>query len=418
MSALQFHEDVTARLDEALTDLSALPFSPLSNAELETLLKTVTGMSDRLQHALGRVATAAGERELGDRVGASSTAHWWARKTRLKSSDTRKHLARSHHLEKPFFSPVADALSEGDLRTEQADVIIRAIDELPDDLEPAMLEKARDHMLDLATQFDADELRKLSKGLLEALDPERFENEEEKRLQKEEEEAAATARITIGNDGHGKVRGKFSIPEVHGELFRSFLMKFADPRRGDSGSDSGDDDDRPRNFSITPEKLGQAFMELIESFPADKLPSHAASTVAVTVTIDFDRLKQGLGTATLNNGHKISATEARRLACRAGMVPAVLDGKGEVLDLGRTRRLFSASQFKALALRDKGCSVEGCAMPSSICHAHHDDPWSRGGPTDLSNGRLLCPQHHRMVHNPRYDTKKLDDGKLKIVRRT
>ena len=40
---------------------------------------------------------------------------------------------------------------------------------------------------------------------------------------------------------------------------------------------------------------------------------------------------------TLDTGGRISATEARRLACSAGIVPMVLGGRGQVLDVGRRR---------------------------------------------------------------------------------
>jgi hypothetical protein len=38
---------------------------------------------------------------------------------------------------------------------------------------------------------------------------------------------------------------------------------------------------------------------------------------------------------------RIIADEARRMACAAQIIPAVLGGKGEVLDFGRSKRLFA-----------------------------------------------------------------------------
>lgn len=423
MTSLSFHDDVTARLDAAVSDLASLQFLSLTDDELEGLLATCTSTIDRINHATARVACAADERQLGDRIGAKRTAHWLARITRMTPRESARRIDRATHLAQPLHAPVADALADGALRTEQADVIIAAVNALPSDLEPAVVEKARDHLLDLAGSHDADELRTLGKRILDVIDPERADDEERKRLEAEEERANATARLTMTNDGHGKIHGKFAIPELYGELLRSCLMSLADPRRDTSDDDDSDDEgtqkpERRDGPLITAEKLGHAFMEFIEAFPADKLPSHASSSVALTVTIDINQLIKGLGVATLSNGKPISVSEARRLACRAGILPAVLGGRGEVLDLGRARRLFSGSQFKALAIRDKGCAAEGCTMPSSICHAHHDDPWSRGGVTDLDNGRLLCPHHHRLVHNPRFESSRLDSGKLRIVRRT
>ncbi|TIC87326.1 DUF222 domain-containing protein, partial [Nocardioides sp. GY 10113] len=113
----------------------------------------------------------------------------------------------------------------------------------------------------------------------------------------------------------------------------------------------------------------------------------------------------------------ISAAHARRLACTAKIVPAVLGSKSEVLDLGRAHRLFTPAQRKALRLRDTTCRAEGCSVPATWCEAHHEHPWSRGGATDLKNAVLLCGFHHHRTHDPAYDTDKLPNGDHRYHRR-
>ncbi|MBA3780726.1 MAG: HNH endonuclease, partial [Nocardioides sp.] len=70
-----------------------------------------------------------------------------------------------------------------------------------------------------------------------------------------------------------------------------------------------------------------------------------------------------------------------------------------------------------MALRDRGCTADGCDMPPGLCHAHHDVPWSHGGPTSLDNGRLLCHRHHRLAHDQRYTTTHTPTGKTTFHRR-
>jgi hypothetical protein len=53
-----------------------------------------------------------------------------------------------------------------------------------------------------------------------------------------------------------------------------------------------------------------------------------------------------------------------------------------------------------------------------MCHAHHDQPWSRHGPTNLDTGRLLCARHHTLAHDRRYDMTAIPDGKVSFTRRT
>jgi hypothetical protein len=111
------------------------------------------------------------------------------------------------------------------------------------------------------------------------------------------------------------------------------------------------------------------------------------------------------------------AEEARRLACTAQIIPAVLGGDSEVLDLGRTRRLFSPAQRKALRLRDQRCRGEGCTIPATWTEAHHLESWHTGGPTDLANAILLCSHHHHRAHDTRYQIDRVGNGDLRFTRR-
>nr|WP_283247966.1 HNH endonuclease signature motif containing protein [Nocardioides coralli] len=80
--------------------------------------------------------------------------------------------------------------------------------------------------------------------------------------------------------------------------------------------------------------------------------------------------------------------------------------------------MFTPAQRRALTARDRGCTTEGCGLPASVCDAHHDLPWSVGGPTDLTNARLLCPRHHRLAHDRRYTTHTTPTGRISFHRRT
>lgn len=85
-------------------------------------------------------------------------------------------------------------------------------------------------------------------------------------------------------------------------------------------------------------------------------------------------------------------------ACTALVSRVRLDAKGEVLDMGRGARLFTAAQTKAIIARDRHCQFPGCDRPPSWCDVHHVQHWEHGGTTDLANGVLLCHQHHRLLH--------------------
>ncbi|MET9018542.1 DUF222 domain-containing protein [Actinopolymorpha sp. NPDC004070] len=99
-------------------------------------------------------------------------------------------------------------------------------------------------------------------------------------------------------------------------------------------------------------------------------------------------------------GEPISVATIRRMACDANIIPVVLGGNGEVLDVGMADRFFTEAQRRALAVRDGShCHFPECQVPERRCIAHHMNPWDNFGPTDLDNGVLLCKTHHTFVHH-------------------
>jgi hypothetical protein len=137
----------------------------------------------------------------------------------------------------------------------------------------------------------------------------------------------------------------------------------------------------------------------------------------VTVTLDYHTLVSGIGIATTSTGDRITAGTARRLACQAGIIPVVLGGDGEILDVGRLKRLVTDAIRRALNLRDKGCTTLGCTMPAEFCEAHHLVPWSQGGNTSLQDCKLLCSFHHHRAHDPAWLTHHHPNGSTSFTRR-
>jgi hypothetical protein len=109
--------------------------------------------------------------------------------------------------------------------------------------------------------------------------------------------------------------------------------------------------------------------------------------------------------------------EARRLLCNAGVLPAVLGGESQVLDLGREDRIYDGKQRTALGIVHPVCRAEHCAVPAAWCEAHHKKPWASGGETDLEDGVLLCPFHHHRAHDPLYSHEFLPNGDVRFHRR-
>ena len=74
----------------------------------------------------------------------------------------------------------------------------------------------------------------------------------------------------------------------------------------------------------------------------------------------------------------------------------VVDNDGVVLDMGRSRRLFTGAARTAVKLMESHCGHLGCTVSSRHAQIDHMDEWDRDhGSTDVENGRPRCNGHNR-----------------------
>jgi len=157
---------------------------------------------------------------------------------------------------------------------------------------------------------------------------------------------------------------------------------------------------RPDDPRTAAQRRADALLDVCQRVLVDsELPDSGGDRPQVVVTMSYDALYDDLKTACLDNGERLTAEQARRIACDAQIVPAVLGGAGQVLDVGASRRTISGPLRRAVVLRDGGCAFPGCDRPARWCQAHHVVHWADDGPSTLDNAVLLCSYHHRSVHH-------------------
>jgi hypothetical protein len=406
-------------LDSVLDEAGQANAWSMTPAELQRVLPRLSRARSRLAEVELRVLREADRHSVGEDVGATNTPAWWAHVTgqRIPAARTAAFLAErldtSHETSRA-------ALAAGRATAEQVQVIVHAIDELPTGLGPALIADAEAHWVGLAdldgqTRMDPTAERIAGRKILEVIAPDVAEAHEAKVLEAEERHAATTASFTMGHDGHGSMVGRFKIPLLHGEILAKHLNAIAAPRhqRATGAENSGERIARPVRW-------GRAFLEYLETrdTSCDGSPRAGGVAATVVVTMTMEALLGADAAATLDTGERISASEARRLACEAGIIPAVLGSGSQPLDLGRKTRFHTEPQRIALMLRDRGCAAARCDWPPGMCHTHHRTPWSRGGKTSVDNGILLCPRHHTLAHDTRYQLRADKHGKVAFTRLT
>lgn len=398
-------EQVQAAITE-VRDVQPVYLSPAEKKAAVVELGKAAAMLAELQ--LRIVATA---EDAANLALARDTGGWLASVTKADFPVSRAQARLADALDRRW-QQTAAGMAGGAVSLAQAHVVVEALEALPDHLDPALVADAETRMVAYCEEFRPSELRRLGRRLLDVVAPEIAEAELAKRLEDEEQRAREKCRLTLRTTGEGTTRLSGLLPDVDAARLRTYLEAFTSPRKADDAL-GGEEDRIPY-----PRRLGQAFCALLEHLDPARLPDHGGDATTVMVTISLDSLRSELGAGTVVGGEPLSATAVRRLACTADIIPAVFGGKGEILDLGRTRRLYTPAQRKALRLRDQHCRAEGCTIPATWCEAHHLKPWSKGGNTDLADGVLLCSWHHHRAHDTRFTTDKLPNGDYRYHRRT
>ena len=328
------------------------------------------------------------------------------------------------------FEIVAAALAAGALSVSKARVIAYQLEELERDpeIDADVVNRAEQHLVSLAPDFTTSEIRRLAAKVVDVVAPWIGEERERKKLEAAERRALRRLSLKFHNnpDGlEGVTELRARIPTTVAGRLRTYLEAFTAPRHLNTTNAATSIWTESALGEHVPyeQRLATAFCSMLETIDPERLPIHGGTATSIVVTMSLDALRSGLGVGEATGGSggetSISAAQVRRLACTANIIPAVLGAKSEILDLGRSARLFSPAQRRAMAIRDKRCRAEGCSIPADWCEAHHyKQPWSHGGHTNLADGKLLCPRHHHRAHDTRYIVNELPNGDIRYTRRT
>jgi len=284
----------------------------------------------------------------------------------------------------PVLPNTAAALAAGEIGPGQVRVIVETMKAIPTSVSIAERETAEADLAHYAQSFGPTSLYKIGRHLLAHVDP----DGPQPRDGQEPASAAGEFRFWDRRDGRLGLEG-FLEPE-HIAAFRSLIEQFAAPRPASDGIPDA---------RTTTQRNADALLEVCGlARAAQDCPTTAGEPPHLTVTIDWDALRTGLGAETLDYGAHLSASDARRWACDAKIIPVVLGGNSEPLDVGWAMRTVPLSIRRALVARDGGCAFPGCDRPPGMCHAHHCRHWVDDGETSVENCVLLCETHHRHVH--------------------
>lgn len=188
----------------------------------------------------------------------------------------------------------------------------------------------------------------------------------------------------------------------------------------------GSQSDAADRTAPPPSDVGPALVALAQiGLSVQEAPAHAAT--AEVIYLHGGDLHQGgalearrspghsePGVVRADEGPALDQATGDEVLCGAAARCVMKGAQGAVLAYGRKRRLFSATQLKALRLRDGCCQTPGCGR-TRFLHAHHVVYWWHGGLSNLDNAVLLCSACHRSVHLGRLRITGVGDQQFKFV---
>lgn len=384
-------------VDAALGGLVEANVWSLSDEEIGVVLDGFTAIEARVAAAKLAVVAEGDARQLGVRD-ATSTAGWLRSRLRMHPGAAAGTVRLAAALRSDC-TATGTALAAGGLSTEHARVISHTITHLPP-VQTGIKEQAEEFLIGQAAVLDPLLLRRAAQALTETLTS----------------VPDADGRL-VGDIARREFTGVVAadgMVRLHGWLDREAwagLSAVLDPLAAPRPAADGTPDLRS-----PARRRGDALPELARLAATATMPPSGAIRPTLSVTIGYHALAGGVRAAgLLNTGEPISPTAARRIACDARIIPAVLGTASQPLDVGRAARTVPAPLHAALVLRDTACAFPGCDRLPAWCQAHHIQHWADGGDTALNNLALLCVEHHHAVHHHGW-TVHLDTDGLPVFR--
>lgn len=211
----------------------------------------------------------------------------------------------------------------------------------------------------------------------------------------EQQKRSTFLKIWDDSDGMTQIRGAFD--PVSGAVLRGAVE-----RQLESMFHAGDSS--PVDLAPWVEPNDHRRAKALVAVATQRATDGAAAREAraeVVVHIDLDTLRNGLHAQSnchTQFSHDLPPETVRRMACEADIIPVVLDGRSVPIDVGRSRRLATVHQRRALESSYQTCAIPECSVAFHHCQIHHIEYWESGGSTDLSNMVPLCNFHHHAAH--------------------
>lgn len=389
--------EVTALARELLRQ----PTATRSRDDLVVALEECETAMRVMQAAQLRVIAEIERKGIPPENGARTTKAFLQKRLRISGPDADVRVKLAHKVEgrvgpdgqplPPELPATAAALWAGTIGLDHARVVADGIRKVTGVLSAQQCQQAEELLVEQSRVADPHDVRSMAERLRYHFDQEGAFREEERQFEDRE------LHFGVARDGMTVVKGR--LDRETGAKLHAVLEPLAAPRPEQDGEKD------PRTAA---QRNADALADLLDiALSTDHLPRAGGQRPHLIVTMSWEGLQQRLSEdapevaagVLESTGQLLSASRIRLLACDAQVLPVVLGGEGQPLDVGRAERTAPPQIRAALLARDGRCAFPNCDLPPGTPAAHHVRHWVDGGETSLANMVMLCSRHHRMVHN-------------------
>jgi hypothetical protein len=402
-----------------LVDSSSLVDRPLHELPVDELGRRIVDLSGRIAASACRLLLLIGQFDARQgylTVGLASTAQWLSHACGITHRTAVEHVRVARSLAQ--FPRLAEEMGAGRLSFSQ----VRAISRLDPPDEHGLV----DDLIEVARHGTAAQLEVVVRGLRTVDDNDKDTDRGEylKRSWTDDSRWQLSARL---DPEHGAVVGA-AIDAIMGRdgcsptdaltrLAQIGLASLADTKnptrelRGDERAAVVIHLDAarvpPRSAERDPNKASVA--RSAPRNPQEMPATRSAERDLVEAPI------VGRPYARIGDGPGLPDRVVLRLLCEGRIRTVIHDSTANVLDVGRSHRLVTDRQYRALLARQHGhCAHPGCPNTKNL-HAHHRIHWIHGGRTDLANLLLLCERHHVAHHAGQFHIFTTGPGRFQFV---
>jgi hypothetical protein len=364
---------LTTASSAVLTAIDAVARSSLDGCSAEVVrceLKRLKRAASQLEAQLGRLTHAADALGAFIGTGARDTAEWLGRETNTSTRKNRNAARLGEAMDRS--ADLAEAVTSGDLSSDQATAVADVAGDLPvdkrllDDIADLPLPAVKPAVEDWRAKQHPDRDRDIAEG----------------------QRARRYVKLTGQGDGMTRVDGLLD-PES-ATIVRTSLD-------GIMSQSAFDGTTRTRD-----QRCADALVQLCSAASKGELRGGRSNT-KLLATVSFETLiERGDARGRSHVGGTLDAETLRRMACDAGIHRVITGPGSSILDFGRETRLVPENLFLALVARDRHCRWPGCSVRATWCDAHHVEHWAppANGETSERNCVLLCHRHHQLAHQP------------------